>query len=244
MTSPSTVPPLARSASAVPPPPSFGTVNPIYSTVNPAPVPTLPPPSDPVVPTVRDAPPPDERILNDDCSSLTSNSSSSFGLRADFVASLQAAYRTLDTRRVPRVQPLQFPPSADRTAATQLLIRSIRGALSGIFDVADPSGTVTLTSPVWVPGWHAPLLKLTKAAIAPNRDDTHDLHRLIDDLFSQVQARMTSDASGPVAFKTLLTDLPTTSIARRVELLWRSSRISEFAPERLLRATCELSGSL
>ena len=82
----------------------------------------------------------------------------------------------------------------------------MRDALSGYFDVADPSGTVTLTSPVWVPGWHAPLLKLTKAAIAPNRDDTHDLHRLIDDLFSQFQERMTSGASGPVAFKTLLTD--------------------------------------
>ena len=109
-------------------------------------------------------------------------------------------------RRVPRVQPLQFPPSADRTAATQLLVRSMRDALSGIFDVADPSGTVTLTSPVWVPGWHAILLKLTKAVIAPNRDDTHDLHRLIDDLFSQLQERITSGASGPVAFKTLLTD--------------------------------------
>ena len=167
MTSPSTVPPLARSTSAAPPPPSFGTVNPyIYSTVNSAPVPTIPLPSDPVVSTESDVAPPDERILNDDCSSLTSNSSSSFGLRADFVASLQAAYRTLDMRRVSRVQPLQFPPSADRTAATQLLIRSMRDALSGIFDVADPSGTVTLTSPVWVPGWHALLLKLSKAAIA------------------------------------------------------------------------------
>ena len=204
MTSPSTVSPLARSASAIPLPPSFGTVNPyIYPTVNPAPVPTLPPPSEPVVLTERDAAPPDERILNDDCSSLTSTSSSSFGLRADFVASLQVAYRTLDMRRVPRVQPLQFPPSAKKTAATQLSIRSMRDALSGIFDVADPSGTVTLTSPVWVPGWHAPLLKLTKAAIAPNRDD---MHRLIDDLFSQLQERMTSGASGPVAFKTLLTD--------------------------------------
>ena len=131
--------------------------------------------------------PPDERILNGDCSSLTSDSSSPFGLRADFVASLQAAYRTLDMRRVPRVQPLQFP-------------------LSGIFDVADPTGAVTLTSPVWVPGWHAPLLKLNKAAIAPNRDDTHDLHRLIDDLLSQLQERMTSGSSGPAAFKTLLTD--------------------------------------
>ena len=82
----------------------------------------------------------------------------------------------------------------------------MRDALSGIFDVADPSGTVTLTSPVCVPGWHAPLLKLIKAAIAPNRDYTHDLHRLIDDLFSQLQERMTSGASGPVTFKTLLTN--------------------------------------
>ena len=110
-------------------------------------------------------------------------------------------------RRVPRVRPLQFLPSADRTAATQLSIRSMRDALSGIFDVADPSGMVTLTSPVWVPGWHAPLLKLTKAAIALNRDDTHDLHRLIDDLFFQLQKRMASGASGRVAFKTLLTDV-------------------------------------
>ena len=207
MTSHSTVSPLARPASAAPPPTSLGTVNPyIYTTANPAAVPTLPPPRGPVAPAERDAAPPDERFLNDDCSSLTLNSSNPFGLRADFVASLQAAYRTLDMRRVPRVQPLQFPPSADLTAAIQLLIRSMRDALSGIFDVTDPSGTVTLTSPVWVPGWHAPLLKLTKAAIAPNRDDTHDLHRLIVDPFSQLQERMTSGASGPVAFKTLLTD--------------------------------------
>ena len=109
-------------------------------------------------------------------------------------------------RRVPRVQPLQFPPSADRTAATQLLICSMRGALSGIFDVADPTGAVTLTSPVWVPGWHAPLLKLTKAAITPNRHDTHDLHRLVDDLFSQLQERRTTGSSGPAAFKILLVD--------------------------------------
>ena len=82
----------------------------------------------------------------------------------------------------------------------------MRDALSGIFDVADPTGTVTLTSPVWVSGWHAPLLKLTKAAITPNYDDTHDFHRLIDDLFSQLQKRMTSGSSGPAAFKTLLAD--------------------------------------
>ena len=119
---------------------------------------------------------------------------------------MQAAYRTLDMRRVSRTQPLQFPPSADRTAATQLLIRSMRDALSGIFYVADPTGTVTMDSPVWVSGWHAPLLKLTKVAIKANRDDTHDLHRLIDDLFSQLQERLSSGSSGPAAFKILLTD--------------------------------------
>ena len=82
----------------------------------------------------------------------------------------------------------------------------MRDALFGIFDVTDPTGTVTPTSPVWVSGWHAPLLKLTKAAIILNRDDTHDLHRLIDDLFSQLQERITSGSSGPAAFKTLLAD--------------------------------------
>ena len=109
-------------------------------------------------------------------------------------------------RRVPRVQPLQFPPSADRTAATQLLIRLIRDALYGIFDVADPTGTVTMNSPVWIPGRHAPLLKLTKAAINANSDDTHDLHRLFDDLFSQLQERMMTGSTGPAAFKILLAD--------------------------------------
>ena len=223
-----TVPPFVSPVSVAPPPPSVGTVAPYtYSTVAPSPVSTLP--ADSVVSTAGPAlstrtalppatsfapvlngplppPPPDERILHDDSSSLASNPSSSFGLRADFVASFQAVYRTLDMRRIPRVQPLQSPPSADRTAATQLLIRSMYGALSGIFDVTDPTGTVTLTSPVWVSGWHAPLLKLTKAAITPNRDHTHDLHCLIEDLFSQLQERMTSGSSGPAAFKTLLAD--------------------------------------
>ena len=150
--------------------------------------------------------PPDQRILYDDSSSQTSSSLSPSGLRADFVAHMQAAYRTLDMHRVPRIQPLQFPPSADRTAATQVLIRSMRDALSGIFDVADPTGTVTMDSPVWVSGWNAPLLKLTKAAINTNRDDTHDLHRLVDDLFSQLQERLSSGTGGPAAFKTLLSD--------------------------------------
>ena len=176
--SPASVPPPPPPAGPVAPsthPTAISTDN-AYPAVAPAPVSTLLPPADSVVPTAHPAPaptrtppppaasfapalhgpltpaPPDERILYDDSSSLTSNSSSSLGFRADFVASLQAAYRTLDMRRVPQVQPLQFPPSADRTAATQLVIRSTRDALSGIFYVADPTGAVTLTSPVWVPG--------------------------------------------------------------------------------------------
>ena len=63
-----------------------------------------------------------------------------------------------------------------------------------------------MNSPVWVPGWHAPLLKLTKAAINANRDDTHYLHRLVDNLFSQLQERMMTGSSGPAAFKILLAD--------------------------------------
>ena len=109
-------------------------------------------------------------------------------------------------RRVPRVQQLQFSPSTDKTAATQLVIRAMHDALSGIFDVTDPTGTVTMNSPVWVLSWHAPLLKLTKAAINANRDDTHNLHRLVDDLFSQLQENMMTGSSGPAAFKILLAD--------------------------------------
>ena len=82
----------------------------------------------------------------------------------------------------------------------------MRDALSGIFDATDPTGTVTMHSPVWVPGWHAPLLKLVKAAIIGNRDDTHDLHRLVDDVFAQLQERISSGSSGPDAFKILLAD--------------------------------------
>ena len=86
-------------------------------------------------------------------------------------------------------------------------MRSIRDALSGIFDVADPSGTVTVDSPQWVPGWHAPLLKLIKAAIHANRDDTHGLHRFIDDSFAQRQERLTSGSGCPSAFKARLADI-------------------------------------
>ena len=224
-----TPPPLAGSVAPTTHPAAVSTNN-AYPFVAPAPVSAPLPPAYSVAPTAnpapapsRVAPPPatsfapalngpltpaptDERILYDDSSSQASNTSSSLGLRADFVANLQAAYRTLDMRRVPRVQSLQFPPSTDRTAATQLLICSMRDALSGIFDVADPTGTVTMNLLVWVSGWHAPLLKLTKVAINANRDDTHDLHRLVDDLFSQLQKRMTTGSSEPSAFKILLAD--------------------------------------
>ena len=65
---------------------------------------------------------------------------------------MQAEYRTLDMRRVLRVPTLQLAPSIDRTLAIQLLIRSIRDALSGNLDVAKPTGTVTLALPTWAPG--------------------------------------------------------------------------------------------
>ena len=56
-------------------------------------------------------------------------------------------------------------------------------------------------------GWHAPLLKLTEASIVSNRNDTHTLHRLVDDLFAQLQERLASGVDGPGAFRTLLTDI-------------------------------------
>ena len=120
---------------------------------------------------------------------------------------MQAEYRTLDTCRNPRVQPLHVSAHTDRTSATQLLIHSMRNALSGIFDVADPSGSVTMRSLTWVSGWHAPLLKLTKASIVPNRDDAHTLHRLVVDLSAQLQDRLASGVDWPAAFRTLLTDV-------------------------------------
>ena len=121
----------------------------------------------------------------------------------------QNAGRIPHARHTPRsANPaLEFFASHERTAATQLLVHSMRDALSCIFDVADPSGSVTMRSPTWVSGWHAPLLKLTKASIIANRDNTHILHRLINDLFAQVQERLASGVDGPAAFGTLLTDV-------------------------------------
>ena len=120
---------------------------------------------------------------------------------------MQAEYRTLDTRRVPRVQSLQFSAHTDRTAATQLLVHLMCDALSGSFDVADLSGSVTVRSPIWVPGSHTPLLKLTKASIIANRDDIHTLHHLVDDFLPQLQERLASGVDGPAAFRTLLIEI-------------------------------------
>ena len=148
------------------------------------------------------------RHLQDGRSPATPNPHAQTRFSNDFVWKMQAEYRTLGSRRVPRVQPLQLSPHTDRTAATQLLTQSMRDAFSGFFDVADPSGTVTMRYPSWVSGWQAPLLKLTKASsIVPNRDDTHSLHRLVDDLFTQLQERLASGVDGSGAFKTLLTDV-------------------------------------
>ena len=145
--------------------------------------------------------------LQDGRSPATPNPYAQTRFSADFVSKMHAGYRTLDTCRVPRVQPLQFSPHTDRTAATQLLTQSMRDALSGMFDVADPSGLVTMRSPSWVSGWHAPLLNLTKASIVPNRDDTHTLRRLVDDVFAQLQERLASGVDDPAAFRTLLMDV-------------------------------------
>ena len=73
--------------------------------------------------------------------------------------------------------------------------------------MADPSGSVTMRSPTWVSDWHAPLLKLRKASITANRNDAHILHRLIDDLFAQLQERLAPGVDGPAAFGILLTDV-------------------------------------
>ena len=141
--------------------------------------------------------------LHDDRSPASSTSHAQHRFHHDFVSKMQADYRTVDTRRVPRVQPLQFSAHTDRTAATHLLVQSMPDALSGIFDVADPSGSVTMMSPTWVA---CTTPKLTKASIVPNSDDTHTLHRLVDDIFAQIQERLASDVDGTAASRTLLTD--------------------------------------
>lgn len=104
----------------------------------------------------------DERLLYDDNSSGTSSGPAPSGFRADSVGQMQAEYRTLDVRQVPRIQ----------------FLRTMRDALSCICDYTD--------FPAWVPEWHVPLLTLTNSAIHANHDDTLDLHRLVDDMFAQL----------------------------------------------------------
>lgn len=41
----------------------------------------------------------------------------------------------------------------------------------------------------------------------PNRDNTRDLHRLVDGLFEQLQERMTKGVRGPATFKVYFTEL-------------------------------------
>ena len=125
----------------------------------------------------------DAKFLYDYRSSRFSSSPPHYGFRRDFTAKMQAEYRTLDTRRFQ----LQLFSHTDRTAATQLLVYSMYDVLSGIFNVADTSGSVTVRSPTCILGWHGPLLKLTKASKFPNGDDTHALYPLVDDLFAQLQ---------------------------------------------------------
>ena len=149
----------------------------------------------------------DTHHSHDDRSPPSSSSQPLHRFHRGSISKMQVEYRTLGTRRVPRVQPLQFSDHTDRTADTQLLVHLLRDALSGIFDVGDPSGSVTMRSLTWVSGWYAPLLKLTKSSILPNRDDTYTLHRLVDDLFAQLQERLASGVDGPATFRALLTDV-------------------------------------
>ena len=142
----------------------------------------------------------DAKLLYDYRSSRFSSSPPQYGSRRDFTAKMQAEYRTLDTCRVP----LQFFPHTDRTEVTQLLVYSMYDVLSCIINVADPSDSVTVRSPTWILGWHASLLKLTKASKFPNRDDAHALHPLVDDLFAQLQEQLASGVNAPAAFRALL----------------------------------------
>lgn len=94
----------------------------------------------------------DDCLLYENISSQASSASTLSGFQTYFVARMQAEYCTLDMSRVPCIQSLKFAPSIGSTAATQRLVNSIRDALSGKFDVADPSGTVKLDPSAWVQG--------------------------------------------------------------------------------------------
>ena len=51
-----------------------------------------------------------------------------------------------------------------------------------------------------------PPFKILQSFHNANRDDTNDLHRLVDDFFVHLQERLISELSGPAAFKMLPTD--------------------------------------
>lgn len=62
--------------------------------------------------------PADDRSLYGNNNSSEALSASKSGFRLDFVVKMKVEYRTLDTRRVRRIQSLQLPPSTGRTVAT------------------------------------------------------------------------------------------------------------------------------
>lgn len=62
-----------------------------------------------------------------------------------------------------------------------------------------------MNTPVWVSSWHAPLLKLTRAAVHANRDKALDPPRLVGGLFAPLKDQLNSISIGPVAFKIMLT---------------------------------------
>ena len=79
-----------------------------------APAPAFAPASNGLaVPTLDDL-----HLLNEDNTAQTSSTLHSLpGFHAEFVAKMQAEYRTRNTRLVPRVQSLQFSSYTDRTTA-------------------------------------------------------------------------------------------------------------------------------
>ena len=86
--------------------------------------------------------------------------------------------------RVPSFQPLPLSSSAGRSAPNQYF--PIRDSLTGIVEVIDPSGTVHIDSTARIPDYSSPLAKFASSVIYANRDDTHNVDRLIEDLFAQV----------------------------------------------------------
>lgn len=145
-------------------------------------------------------------------------------LRLRVLRGLQASPRircknakTLDTRRVPRVQSLQFSLSIDRTAGTQLFVNSMRDALSECFYVDDPTGIVAMNSPVWV----SPFTMLTKTTIHANREDVHDLYRLVDEIICTCRRGRRRKRVDHLHSRFCSRTSPIALIVGRAEPLWR-----------------------